>query len=591
MGKVYNNNIKTDAGFNYHSPQPLDDRAVVAEYSDLNSLIVAKNMAYEGMEVYVIEKSKSYKLINGVWKPMATESYVNERIGDIQINGGDNSPLILSLKQDATTKEYQIVDSAGEQVSFDEIFTEAQSRPIYCRGKDGFSLLPLAILEPSMIMFIGMPHGAGIINYCEIQYDGESGNVLVIERPLIVPEMSDNLDEGTYLGSAPSLQYLEQYVRNNSSSAWADIHIVGYAWGSIRGSSELDDLQPGHIYRLVVSPNPADTSSAGYGWLFTLYMDSGEHNHGQILIDLDGQILSRYMVASDWTEWQPIGNGGNSEITVDTELNSESTNPVQNKAVASGLGALRDEIIEGVEIGERAIREEVARTYATKEEVTQENFIKCNYEDIDSITTAGKYLVSCPDADLPMVRGDAFLFVSDVIANGFEVHQFLIGAYGTTAKRSGKHFISLDGPSVIRWSEWQTYATKEEIGDPISDENIEKLENMPEIKFIQSPNDENAVKLRDLDSGVYVLDGYFGWNHTIKLPLLNTLTVIDRRSEQSKIRFLDNSDIDSLILSDTEILGSEKVATHSWVTTQIGNVETALSVEIIDDVLFLKQGG
>ena len=295
-------------------------------------------------------------------------------------------PLILSLKKDSTGN-YKIVDSFGKQVLFDEIYAEAQSRPVYCHATDGMSLLPLSILESSMIMFIGMPYGAGQTDYCVIQYDGEYGIISVHQRPLIVPEMSDSLAEETYLGSAPSLQYLEQYVRNNSSPAWVDIHIVGSPLGSIKDSSELDDLQPGHIYRLVVSPNLADTSWAGYGWLFTLYMDSGAHNHGQILIDLDGQILSRYMVTSDWTEWHPIGNGGGTNITVDTELNSESTNPVQNKVInyaIAYINAYINAIIYGYGPGNEdydipaisvymaehdAMSNVIHETYATKEEV------------------------------------------------------------------------------------------------------------------------------------------------------------------------------------------------------------------------------
>ena len=80
MGKKYNNAITTTAGFNYAAQQPLDDREVVQSYSDLTELI-----SYEGIEVYVVDNKKSYKLINGEWKPIATEQYVNDQIAAAQI--------------------------------------------------------------------------------------------------------------------------------------------------------------------------------------------------------------------------------------------------------------------------------------------------------------------------------------------------------------------------------------------------------------------------------------------------------------------------------------------------------------------------
>ena len=85
MGKIYNNNITTHAGFNYPAQQPLDDRDVVQSYADLADL-VNSHLTYEGMEVYVLDDQKSYKLIGEAWKPMATEEYVGTQIGNIQEN-------------------------------------------------------------------------------------------------------------------------------------------------------------------------------------------------------------------------------------------------------------------------------------------------------------------------------------------------------------------------------------------------------------------------------------------------------------------------------------------------------------------------
>lgn len=92
MGKIYNNLISTTAGFNYPAQQPLDDREVVQNYSDLEEL-VNSNIAYEGMEVYVLDDKKSYKLIGNTWKPMATEEYVVELIEENGGGGGGGSSI------------------------------------------------------------------------------------------------------------------------------------------------------------------------------------------------------------------------------------------------------------------------------------------------------------------------------------------------------------------------------------------------------------------------------------------------------------------------------------------------------------------
>ena len=79
MGKIYNNLISTTAGFQYNSQQPLDDREVVQNYEDLATL-VSSNVTYEGIEVFVVDDKKSYKLIDGSWKAMATEECVDQKV-------------------------------------------------------------------------------------------------------------------------------------------------------------------------------------------------------------------------------------------------------------------------------------------------------------------------------------------------------------------------------------------------------------------------------------------------------------------------------------------------------------------------------
>lgn len=93
MGKIYNNLISTTTGFNYAAQQPLDDREVVQSYADLSDL-VASNVSYDGMEVYVVDDKKSYKLIDGSWKAIATEGYVDQKVGINLENGEANGSLI-----------------------------------------------------------------------------------------------------------------------------------------------------------------------------------------------------------------------------------------------------------------------------------------------------------------------------------------------------------------------------------------------------------------------------------------------------------------------------------------------------------------
>ena len=85
MGKIYDNKIIVTTGFNYPSNRPLDDREVVQSYGDLKDLY-----AYEGIEVYVVDDKKSYKLINSVWTAIATEEYVEDRIGGYLIDKEGN---------------------------------------------------------------------------------------------------------------------------------------------------------------------------------------------------------------------------------------------------------------------------------------------------------------------------------------------------------------------------------------------------------------------------------------------------------------------------------------------------------------------
>jgi hypothetical protein len=95
MGKTYNNAITTTAGFNYAAQQPLDDRAVVDNYSDLAGLI-SSGVSYEGMEVYVVANKKAYKLIGNDWKAVATDIDIGTMSENIAAVAGALDSLLSS---------------------------------------------------------------------------------------------------------------------------------------------------------------------------------------------------------------------------------------------------------------------------------------------------------------------------------------------------------------------------------------------------------------------------------------------------------------------------------------------------------------
>ena len=56
------------------------------------------------------------------------------------------------------------------------------------------------------------------------------------------------------------------------------------------------------------------------------------------------------MFASDFSGWELIGTGATPEITVDSELSEDSTNPVQNKTVAKAMAKKQDLLMDGINI-------------------------------------------------------------------------------------------------------------------------------------------------------------------------------------------------------------------------------------------------
>lgn len=99
MGKVHDGKILTTSGFKFNANAPLDDRQVVQAHADLNDIL-----AYEGIEVYVVEETKSYKYIAGNWVPIATEDYVNNKISENDLRIEDDGAGNVTFESGAPTE-------------------------------------------------------------------------------------------------------------------------------------------------------------------------------------------------------------------------------------------------------------------------------------------------------------------------------------------------------------------------------------------------------------------------------------------------------------------------------------------------------
>lgn len=182
MGKVYNNLISTTAGFNYASQQPLDDREVVQSYADLAAL-VSSNASYDGMRVYVADDKKSYELVDGTWCAVATEEYVDQKLG----GGVSVSEMTgASSEQDGAGGSVP-APKAGEDANFlrgDGTWDRVDAEDVWVNNETLLNFIPIILTQEEYNTLAG--GGTITLNGQEISY--EENRIYMVKKPVVDKE-------------------------------------------------------------------------------------------------------------------------------------------------------------------------------------------------------------------------------------------------------------------------------------------------------------------------------------------------------------------------------------------------------------------
>lgn len=114
------------AAYLYKSDGPLDAKNVIDEYNNLEGL-VAKNIAYAGMIVYVKDKSMHYTYTGTAWEPFSGDANVNSVSKNIvgtsataTSNGsvtGSDGVYLNHLEDNTVTSTHKIVGSGATSVT------------------------------------------------------------------------------------------------------------------------------------------------------------------------------------------------------------------------------------------------------------------------------------------------------------------------------------------------------------------------------------------------------------------------------------------------------------------------------------------
>lgn len=179
MGQKYNNQIKAGSGFTIPGEYPIDDRTVVESYDDLATV----PNKFEGIEVYVVADKKSYKLIDGAWCAVATEEYVDQKLG----GGVSVSEMTgASSEQDGAGGSVP-APKAGEDANFlrgDGTWDRVDAEDVWVNNETLLNFIPIILTQDEYNTLAG--GGTIELNGQEISY--EENRIYMIKRPIVDEE-------------------------------------------------------------------------------------------------------------------------------------------------------------------------------------------------------------------------------------------------------------------------------------------------------------------------------------------------------------------------------------------------------------------
>lgn len=187
MGQKYNNQIKAGSGFTIPGEYPIDDRTVVEIYDDLAGV----PNKFEGIEVYVVADQKSYKLINGDWYAVATEAYVDQKLGgDIAVSEMTGA----SSEQDGTGGVVP-APKAGEDANFlrgDGTWDKVDAGEVWVNNEVLLNYIPIILTQAEYDTLI--KGGTITLNGQEISY--EEHRIYMIKRFVEASVEEEPAEEG-----------------------------------------------------------------------------------------------------------------------------------------------------------------------------------------------------------------------------------------------------------------------------------------------------------------------------------------------------------------------------------------------------------
>lgn len=187
MGQKYNNQIKAGSGFTIPGEYPIDDRTVVESSDDLATV----PNKFEGIEVYAVADKKSYKLINGAWYAVATELYVDQKLGgDVTVSEMTGA----TAEQDGTGGVVP-APKTGDEVKYlrgDATWSNVEAKHVDVNGEALINFIPIILTQAEYDTLIN--GGTITLNGQEISY--EENRIYMIKRFVEASVEEEPAEEG-----------------------------------------------------------------------------------------------------------------------------------------------------------------------------------------------------------------------------------------------------------------------------------------------------------------------------------------------------------------------------------------------------------